>query len=366
MTLRVSGVTRVPTFVGQGVAFVAMSLTLISPVSGQTAQEKQICVVPGSADTAAIVNGERITVADIDAYLGVKLSRVRNEEYQLRARALDELIENKQIEAAARRAGTSKEQLLAQTGSVANTNDDIVAKQVYQALPQRFGNSSEADAIVEIKTALMRQRVTAARTRLLADGGKASVEKKLQPFRIDINTQTGVSEGPVEAPIQIVEFSDFQCPYCSRASSITRDLMKKYPGRVRTFFRHFPLTAIHKEATKAAEAASCAAEQQKFWEMHDRMFANQQALQPPALKQIARDLALDGPKFDLCLDSGRHARLWQEDMREGNLYGVSGTPTFFINGRMVLGAPTMETFDRLIAEELQLLARREQAGTKSQ
>ena len=93
MTLRVSGVTRVPTFVGQGVAFVAMSLTLISPVSGQTAQEKQICVVPGPSDTAAIVNGDRITVAEVDAYLGVKLSRVRSEEYQLRARALDELIE---------------------------------------------------------------------------------------------------------------------------------------------------------------------------------------------------------------------------------------------------------------------------------
>lgn len=365
MTLRVSGVTRVSTFVGQGVAFVAMSLTLISPASGQTAQEKQICVVPGPTDTAAIVNGERITVADIDAHLGVKLSRVRSEEYQLRARALDELIENKQIEAAARRAGTSKEQLLAQTGSVANTNDDIVAKQVYQAMPQRFGNMPEADAIVEIKSALARQRVMAARTRLLADGN-VSVEKKLQPFRIDINTQTGVSEGPLDAPIQIVEFSDFQCPFCSRASSVTRDLMQKYPGRVRVVFRHFPLTSIHKEATKAAEAASCAADQQKFWEMHDRMFANQQALQPPALKQIARDLGLDGPQFDLCLDTGRHARLWQEGLREGNLYGVSGTPTFFINGRLVMGAPTMETFERLIAEELQLSARGVQAGTKSQ
>jgi len=126
-----------------------------------------------------------------------------------------------------------------------------------------------------------------------------------------------------------------------------------YGDKVRVVFRHFPL-GFHQKAQKAAEAAECAREQGKFWEYHDTMFGNQQALEPDNLKKYATDVGLKAEQFNACLDSGKYAEAVQADMKDGQAIGVSGTPAFFVNGRFVSGALPYEEFEKIVDEELTL------------
>jgi protein-disulfide isomerase len=180
---------------------------------------------------------------------------------------------------------------------------------------------------------------------------KIGVRVLLEPLRVAVDSSDDPSKGPAAAPVTIVEFSDFQCSYCAQVSLTLKKITEQYRDKVRLVFRDFPL-AMHKEAPKAAEAAACAHEQGKYWEMHDRLFANQGELQIEDLKRHAAEINLKGDQFNTCLDSGKYAAEWSEDMKEGSRYGVSSTPVFFINGRMLTGAQPFEVFSRMIEEEL--------------
>ncbi len=162
----------------------------------------------------------------------------------------------------------------------------------------------------------------------------------------------GPSLGPENAPVTIVEFSDFQCPYCAAAVPTLDQVMSAYPDKVRLVYRSFPLPQ-HANAYKAAEAGLCADEQGQFWPMHDWMFAHQSQLALTDLKQEAMALGLDSAQFDSCLDSGKYAARVEADLKAGEAAGVSATPTFFINGRELLGAQPFEAFKQIIDEELQ-------------
>jgi protein-disulfide isomerase len=162
---------------------------------------------------------------------------------------------------------------------------------------------------------------------------------------------TGPSKGPADAKVTIVEFSDFQCPFCSRAVPTIEKVLKDYDGKVRLVFRHFPLDG-HPQAAKAAEAGACAADQGKFWEMHDKMFGNQQKLAVTDLKETAKVLGLDAAKFDKCLDSGEKKAAVQGDQKAGSDAGVSGTPAFFVNGVFINGAVPYEDFKEALDREL--------------
>ncbi len=161
----------------------------------------------------------------------------------------------------------------------------------------------------------------------------------------------GPSKGPDTAKVTIVEFSDFQCPFCSKASSTVDQVMEQYAGKVKLVFRHFPLE-FHEKAPKAAEASLCADEQKKFWEFHDMMFKNQDKLSVEDLKANATTLGLDATKFNECLDSGKMKKVVDEDTAAGKKVGVSGTPAFFINGTMLSGAQPLEAFKEAIDAEL--------------
>jgi protein-disulfide isomerase len=180
---------------------------------------------------------------------------------------------------------------------------------------------------------------------------RAGVRVLLDPPRVRIDDGGAAAKGPRQAPVTIVEFSEFQCPYCGRASATLKQLQAQYGDRLRIVFRHFPL-ASHADAPKAAEAALCAGEQQRFWEMHDRLFASQSRLKPDDLVQHAAAIGLDAERFRRCLDSGTFAARVQADQAEGTRYGVTGTPAFFINGRPLVGAVPYENFARLIDDEL--------------
>ncbi|HVZ88963.1 MAG TPA: thioredoxin domain-containing protein [Polyangia bacterium] len=162
----------------------------------------------------------------------------------------------------------------------------------------------------------------------------------------------GPSKGPDNAKVKIVEFSDFQCPFCSRVVPTVEKIMKDYPTQVQLFFRQNPLP-FHPKAPLAAEAAVAAQEQGKFWEMHDKLFANQQNLERADLDKYAQEIGLDMGKFKAALDSHSEKSKVDADLAMGKQIGVQGTPNFYIDGRNVQGAQPYEEFKKVIDDEIQ-------------
>jgi protein-disulfide isomerase len=169
--------------------------------------------------------------------------------------------------------------------------------------------------------------------------------------------------GPKTAKVTIVEWSDFQCPFCSRAIPTIKQIKEKYPKDVRVIFRHQPLP-FHQNAQPAAEASMAAHEQGKFWEYHDKLFANQQALDRAGLEKAAQELGLDMGKFKAALDSGKFKAKVKSDSDAGNAVGANGTPTFFVNGRELVGAQPFESFRPIIDEEIAKADKLLAAGVK--
>ncbi len=173
---------------------------------------------------------------------------------------------------------------------------------------------------------------------------------------VEVSADDDPVKGNKNAPVEIIEFSDFQCPFCARFYSDTLpQLEKEYikTGKAKLVYRDFPLTSIHPYAQKAAEAAECADDQGKFWEMHNKIFDNQAAIGVIDLKKYADELGLDTAKFNSCLDSGKYASEVQKDLTDGQAAGVSGTPSFFVNGKKIVGAQPFSAFKQIIDAELQ-------------
>ena len=177
-------------------------------------------------------------------------------------------------------------------------------------------------------------------------------EQRLEPIRVAVEADGFPSKGPADAPITIVEWADFQCPFCQRILPSLERILETYGDQVRFVYRQYPIAQIHPEAEKAAEASLCAHAQGQFWDMHDAMFQDQEALAVPDLKATARRLGLDGPAFDQCLDSGQFADETAADLAAGRRAGVTGTPAMFINGRLLGGMQSFGSIAEVIEDEL--------------
>lgn len=205
-------------------------------------------------------------------------------------------------------------------------------------------------------TAQLNDRLIAIDTRLQGLGGVFPSAQSASPVLspdtvVEVAWDNAAIRGPVNAPIRIVEFSDFQCPFCADSLPVLERVLEKYQGQVLLAYRHFPLPG-HSQAMPAAEAAECAREQGKFWEMHDLIFKNQQGLNFDSYRKFAQQLQLDLAKFDECMSEHRYEDAILNDVREGRAYGVSGTPTFFINGHPVPGAADLVRFQQIIEQLL--------------
>ncbi len=164
----------------------------------------------------------------------------------------------------------------------------------------------------------------------------------------DISTTDDPYAGGENANVVIVEFSDFQCPYCFQVFPTVREIINKYGDQIKFIYRDFPIDDIHPQAQKAAEAGECAAEQDRFWDFHDKLFINQDNLTETSLKNYASELGLNTEQFNACLESNRYYEEVQQDFASGILAGVEGTPTFFINNVKFEGAITLESFTTII------------------
>ena len=187
----------------------------------------------------------------------------------------------------------------------------------------------------------------------LVNAGSGQVSILLQPPpspEIHVNT-AGPYKGSQDAPVVLVEFSDFQCPACKQASGVVRQLAADYGDKLKVVYKHMPLT-MHKQAFPAAQAAVCSGEQGKFWEMHDLLFALTD-LSGSALQSYAAKLGLDADKFAQCMASEESRAAVESDLKEGQAAGISGTPSFVLNGRLLKGGRRVEDFKALIDAELQ-------------
>ena len=199
------------------------------------------------------------------------------------------------------------------------------------------------------------QRQTQAKLDLIAELRKAgpSIRVLIDAPRIAVAvTSDDPAQGSATAPVTVVEYSDFQCPFCGRVMPTLKELRTKYGDKMRLVWKDFPLTQIHPQAFVAAQAGNCAREQGKFWEFHDKLFANQSALQPEFLKKYAADTGLDTAKFNQCLDTSKYEARVQEALGAGGRLGITSTPTLFVNGRMINGAQPIEVFETAIDDEL--------------
>ncbi len=171
--------------------------------------------------------------------------------------------------------------------------------------------------------------------------------------RYDIPTEGFPSLGPADAPITLVEFSDFQCPYCKRwHDQVYKPLMAAYPGKIRFVYRNLPLTSIHPQAMNAAEAALCAGEQNAYWQYHDKLFANANLLSDDLYARLAADLGLNVTAFEACMNNDTFLDFIKADMEFAFNLGIQSTPTFFINGLAIVGAQPLSIFQQVIDDEL--------------
>jgi protein-disulfide isomerase len=299
------------------------------------------------------VEGTTITASEVDAEAGTPLLTIRSQEYNIRKRALDRLVGARLIALEAKKLGVSVaalEQKEIDARITEPTDEEIEA--IYASASDKFPGQSEASARETITNGVRQRRKEARRQALIAEiRARYNVRTTLEPPRFPVGVDDDPVDGPATAPVTIVAFSDFQCPYCARAADTVRELRRRFPNDVRIVFRDFPLPS-HSLAVPAAEAAQCAGEQGKFWETHDRLFAEQRQISDAYLKELPKVMGLDSAKYAACLTTLQRAQEWRRDRDDGAKFGVSATPTFFVNGRVVAGALPLQQFVDIVNEEL--------------
>jgi predicted DsbA family dithiol-disulfide isomerase len=339
------------------VPVLALALVSGALVSATLAGEPAPGEAPGSGSDAAgtpvaVVDGTPIPARALEDAIQGALLQLKVREDLIRRQALDELVGRVLLEREAKARGTTVEALEKAEITDKAAVSEAEARSFYERNRARFGTTPEDKALQQIRDGLGRQRESerrAAFSRELRE--KHDVKVLLEPYRVPLAVGDAPVRGNPAAPVTVVEFSDFECPYCGRARPTVFRVLQTYGDKVRWVFRHFPLD-FHSEARKAGEAAVCAGDQGHFWEMHDRLFAHQGQLDVPDLKAHAAALGLDTAAFDQCLDSGRHAARVEADSEEGARLGVSGTPAFFIDGRPLVGAQPFDSFAEIIDDEL--------------
>jgi protein-disulfide isomerase len=311
-------------------------------------------------DVLATIDGSPVTRADLEERVGDRLggmeAQYQGQRYQLIESTVEEIVSGRLMEDEAKKRGiTARDLFAAEIQPNAQVSADDVSAW-YKSNEARMGGRALQDVFPQIHKFLTEQKTVRAQKEFVQRLAKQrDVEYLLGPYRVNLDDEGFPSIGPKDAPVTLVEFSDFECPFCSQFVATLEEVKKKYGDQVRLVFRQFPLS-IHANAPKAAEASLCAEDQDKFWPMHDLLFEEQSRLDVAALKEKAGRLGLDRTEFDNCLDSGKHAEQVQEDMRAGGMVGVTGTPALFVNGIPApSGALPYEAVSAFVEDELRRL-----------
>jgi protein-disulfide isomerase len=302
----------------------------------------------------AEVDGSPIARGVLDQRVKNRLARLRQEEYEIRHQALEDLIGDQLLEKEAQSRGISTAELLKDEvdRQVKGPNPaDVEA--VYSQNRARFTGRTKEQAVAEIEKALRERELGQRREAFQAQlRAKAKILVHLEAPRQEMPVSASAPAlGPPEAPVTIVEFTDYQCPYCHKAQSTIDKVLSRYAGKVQLVHRDFPLDG-HSQALPAARAARCAGEQGRFWDYHHNLMTLPGDLSEADLAARAASLKLNPGAFSTCLASDRYDSSIRESMEAGAQAGVTGTPAYFINGRMIYGARPFEQFQEVIDAEL--------------
>jgi protein-disulfide isomerase len=306
-----------------------------------------------SGGIAAEVDGKPITFDELDKRAVGQLQQLRDQEYEIRKNTLDALIDEQLLKKAAAARGVSDVDL-----EKTEVDDKVQAptpkeiQEVYDANRDRVGGRTIEEVTPQIVSSLRGQRV-AERTRAFREElrQQARVKVLLEQPRIEVPIPAGTAaQGPDNAPVTIVEFSDYLCPYCQRAEEVVSKVLERYKGKVK--FIHRDLLLGRPRSLPVAEAALCAGEQGKFWEFRHDLLTTQGDWSDQDLEGRAGRMGLRAPEFKACLASERNEAPVLRSTESGQQLGVTGTPTYFVNGRRMTGVRTEEQFDEIIRSEL--------------
>jgi protein-disulfide isomerase len=303
---------------------------------------------PASNNPVAVIAGQPISEEELVESLGAQWLQLRSQEYEAKSKALEGLIRHRVVEAEARKRNITAEKLIEREVDSKVTEPTDGEVEAYFLGQNRTGTRFE-EVKEQYRNSLRQIRLVKAR-QAYADilRAKSDVAVLLRPPTVEVAVDPKRVKGDPHAPVTIVEFSDFQCPFCIKVEPTMKEILKKYDGRVKLAYRDFPLLEVHPRAEKAAEAARCAAEQGKFWEFHDALFANQSKLSDADLISDARSLGLEEQPFQSCLASERFKTKIEADLQDGAKVGIAGTPGFFVNGVFLSGAQPQAEFEKII------------------
>ncbi len=319
------------------------------------AQDKSSSQTPAPL---AIFAGQPIYENQLPASEQTQLKKMLQQVYLVRRRALESILDQKLVQTEAKKKGVTVEALLKSEADSKAADPSEAQVSAYYQVRQGQINQPFDDVKEKIRQGLKEQEVQKARIAYVlglkqqaANDGEL-VDLLRPPATAEVTVDPARLRGDPKAPVTIIEFSDFSCPYCRKAESTINELLAKYQGKLKVGYRDFPLRQMHPQAQLAAEASRCAGEQGKYWEYHDLLFANPDKQNRDDLSERARTLMLDDKQFDTCLSSGRYKPQIEQDLQLGIRGGVVATPGFFINGTFLSGAQPAAAFEKIIDEKL--------------
>ena len=324
----------------------------------KTVESKPSFLFKAAPDQAAGVKVGGKVISQEDLFSGIEsdLYEAEMKVFELKMNKMKAKVLEILMEQDPKKKGLSNDQYLEKyvTNSVKVSKKEIDAFVVERKIPKEHLNDQMKARIQQFLA--IEHKKKAIDSWLASKTSKSPIEVYFQkPERPVFNVSAGDAPfaGGADAKVTVIEYSDFQCPFCSKGATIMNDLKKKYGNKIKIVFKNFPLP-FHNHAKKAAEAGLCVHEQdkKKFWAAHDAMFADQTKLDREGLVNTAKKLKVKMDQFTKCLDSGKYAAKVAETMEEGKKVGVKSTPSFFVNGKMINGAHPLDVFSELIDQEL--------------
>ncbi|MCD4748728.1 MAG: thioredoxin domain-containing protein [Thermoanaerobaculales bacterium] len=333
--------------------FLVCSLIVVASMACAASPIPETGAGDSAAEIVARVGDREISAQELEGIVGPKLTPLRQQIFDLKAKTLEGHIFELLVQESADKAGISKDQWLQENlqSLIAEPTEEEIQKVMAQFRSRLPPDEDQArkQVVDYLRNTAGAKAEAGLRSRLIAE---ASVEIYLDPPRvkpvIDENT-TG--HGSVDAPVVLVEYTDFQCPYCGRVQPTLIELRERYGDNITTLFKNLPL-AMHSQARFAAEAALCAGDQDGFWLLHEWLFANSRDIKPETVYAQAEVLGLDVKALEACVSAGTHRGIVDADLKEAASFGITGTPGFVINGRILTGAQPLENFVKVIDDEL--------------
>ena len=306
-------------------------------------------VAQSDQTVVAEVGGVKVTLGELEQEESAKLLAAHYQYYQAQSKALEDLVDKKLLEQKAKSENLTVDQLIDRDikSKVSDPTEDQM-KVYYEGLETEQPYEAVRDKILEKIRQLRTDKVRAAYVKQLR--AEMPVTIALAPPKAKVELGEAQLLGPKSAKVVLVEFADYECPYCQKVAPDVKKLKDEFGDKIAFTYKDFPLPN-HSRAEKAAEAARCASKQNKFWEFHDELFHSKE-LDVDQLKAQARALQLDSAQFDKCLDSGEQAAAVTKDRKEGLKLGISGTPSFFVNGHYLSGALDYAGLREVIEQQL--------------